>query len=534
MIALLINKKVRQHSLTLFVRILHVSLSDCSINGKWICLSSLMCFFYCLLMAGCQSGKEDPLIVEGRLLAQHYCGNCHQVPSPELLDKDTWVKHVLPAMATNLGLEVYPEGMYYAGSKSTISFNDWQKLITYYQTLAPVKLKPASKPVPALADWAIFSVEKPRLDTTQTAMTTLVKMDTIGHQLYTSDAFRSDLTRWDASLHPTRFRQFNSAVVNADFFRDKGGKERGAFTTLGTMRAADIARGELVSLNLDSSQKADSSALAVDLPRPLQSVPVDINKDGRMDWVVCGFGHLKGGLYWLKQETNGKFTPQIIRDVPGAIQAITGDFNADGWPDLLVLFAHADEGIWLFSNDKKGGFVEQNLLHFPSVYGSTSFQLVDFNKDGKLDIIYTCGDNSDYSRILKPYHGLYIFLNQGDLRYKQTYFYPINGCSKAIATDLDQDGDIDIATIAFFADFLHNPSEGCLLFEQKGLMELQPHAMPVSTFGRWICMDIADIDQDGDQDVVLGNFSKTFIIQEGLTPLWNAHLPLVVLKNQTR
>ena len=511
-----------------------VGLSRQSISRQLIGLPLFTCFALFIAVAGCQSTQEDPLIMEGRLLAQHYCSNCHQTPSPELLDKDTWVKHVLPAMATNLGLEVYPEGLYYAGSKSAISFDDWQKLTAYYQTLAPIKLKPASKPTPAIDNWGIFTVEKPRLDTTRTAMTTLVKMDTIGHQLYTSDAFRSDLTRWNSALQPTRFRQLNSAVVNADFFRDKEGKEQGTFTTLGTMRAADIARGELVSLNLDGNQQADSSTLAADLPRPLQSVSVDINKDGRMDWVVCGFGHLKGGLYWLKQEANGKFTKQIIRDTPGAIQTTTGDFNADGWPDLMVLFAHADEGIWLFLNNKKGGFTERNLLRFPSVYGSTSFQLVDFNKDGKLDIIYTCGDNSDYSKILKPYHGLYIYMNQDDLRYKQAYFYPINGCTKAVATDFDQDGDLDIATIAFFADFRHNPSEGCLLFEQKESLQFQPHAMPVSTLGRWICMDVADVDQDGDQDVVLGNFSKTFIIQEKITPIWNMHLPLVVLKNKTR
>ena len=151
--------------------------------------------------------------------------------------------------------------------------------------------------------------------------------------------------------------------------------------------------------------------------------------------------------------TQPHFTKLPIREVAGAIQATVGDFNADGWPDLMVLFAHADEGIWLFLNDQKGGFTEQNLLRFPSVYGSTSFQLVDFNKDGRLDILYTCGDNSDYSKVLKPYHGLYIYLNQGNFRYRQAYFYPINGCTKAVATDFDQDGDLDIATIAFFADF---------------------------------------------------------------------------------
>ncbi|MCX6214199.1 VCBS repeat-containing protein [Spirosoma sp.] len=488
-----------------------------------------------ILIGSCQSGQEnDPLVAEGKRLAEQHCGNCHLVPAPQLLDKGTWTKHVLPAMASNLGLEVYPDGLYYAGPNAAISFDNWQKLIAYYQTLAPETLKPANKPEPVRDDWAMFSLEKPQPDTTKTAMTTLVAMDTIGHQLYTSDALRSDVTRWDKHLNPTLFRQFNSAAVDAQFFRDERGQERSLFTTLGTMQAADIARGELVSLGLTASKGTDLSTIAMQLPRPLKSLPVDVNKDGLTDWVVCGFGHTTGGLYWLKQQPNHQFTKMTIKEVPGASQAITGDFNSDGWPDLMVLFAHADEGIWLFQNDKKGGFTEKNLLRFPSVYGSTSFQLVDFNKDGKLDILYTCGDNSDYSKIMKPYHGLYIYLNQGNFAYKQAYFYPINGCTKAIATDFDKDGDLDIATIAFFADFKNNPAEGFLYLEQQKPLQFQPHAVPVSAYGRWICMDVNDIDQDGDADIVLGNFSKTFVIQEGLKPTWDTHLPLIVLKNKTQ
>ncbi|MVM40569.1 VCBS repeat-containing protein [Spirosoma sp. HMF3257] len=491
-----------------------------------------------IAVSSCQSGSkaalDNPIIAEGKQLAQQHCASCHQLPAPELLDKETWVKHVLPAMAPNLGLEVYPDGLYYAGSKAAISYENWQKLIAYYQTLAPEALKPADKPEAVVADWALFSLEKPQADTSQTAMTTLVAMDTIGHKLYSSDAFRSDLTRWDLHLKPTLFKQLNSAVVSARFFRDATGNERAAFTTLGTMRAADISKGELIMVSPTAQSTTDSVTVATELPRPLQSVAADVNKDGLTDWVVCGFGHLKGGLYWLKQQKNHQFTRLPIREIPGAIQAEIGDFNADGWPDLMVLFAHADEGVWLFLNDRKGGFTERNLLRFPSVYGSTSFQLVDFDKDGRLDMLYTCGDNSDYSKVLKPYHGLYIYLNQGDFRYKQTYFYPINGCTKAVATDFDQDGDLDIATIAFFADFKDNPSESCLFFEQQKPLQFRPHALPVSSYGRWICMDVNDVDQDGDADLVLGNFSKTFIIQEGLKPTWDTHLPLIVLRNKKR
>lgn len=488
-----------------------------------------------IFLGNCQSGQENnPLIAEGKQLAEQHCGNCHLVPSPELLDKETWVKHVLPAMAPNLGLEVYPGGLYYASQKAALSFENWQKLIAYYQTLAPQALKPADKPEAAANGWAMFSLEKPAPDTTQIAMTTMVAVDTIGHQLYTSDAFRSDLTRWDQRLKPSLFRQFNSAAVDAQFFRDDKGRERSLFTTLGTMQAADIAKGELVSLTMNGKTGTDSAVIATQLPRPLTSVPVDVDKDGLTDWVVCGFGHNTGGLYWLKQQSNHQFVKRPIKEVPGASQAVTGDFNKDGWPDLMVLFAHADEGIWLFQNDKKGGFSEKNLLRFPSVYGSTSFQLVDFNNDGRLDILYTCGDNSDYSKVMKPYHGVYIYLNEGNFTYKQAYFYPINGCTKAIATDFDQDGDLDIATIAFFADFKNNPTEEFLLFEQQQPLQFRPHAPPISSFGRWICMDVDDIDRDGDADIVLGNFSKTFVIQEGLKPSWDTHLPFVVLKNKTR
>lgn len=496
--------------------------------------------FATLLVAigSCYSGGDtalnDPVIAEGQQLAQQHCGTCHLIPSPDLLDKETWVKHVLPAMAPNLGLEVYPGGVYYAGQKAAITFDKWQKLIAYYQTLAPAKLEVSSPPTPATNDWAVFSLQKPQTNTTQVAMTTMVSVDTIGHQLYSSDALRSDLSHWDPHLRPTLFKQLRSAAVHATFFRDDKGNERGLLTSLGTMRAADIAKGELITVDLSGKRGADSSAIATDLPRPLQSIPADFNKDGLMDWIVCGFGHLRGGLYWLKQQPNHTFSKLPIKEIAGASQATVGDFNADGWPDLIVLFAHADEGVWLFLNNKKGGFTERNLLRFPSVYGSTSFQVVDFNKDGLLDLLYTCGDNSDYSKILKPYHGLYVYLNQGDFRYKQAYFYPINGCTKAIAADFDQDGDLDIATIAFFADFQRNPAEGCLYFEQQKLLQFRPHALPVSTYGRWICMDVNDVDQDGDADIVLGNFSKTFIIQEGVKPTWDTHLPLIVLKNKTR
>lgn len=47
----------------------------------------------------------------------------------------------------------------------------------------------------------------------------------------------------------------------------------------------------------------------------------------------------------------------------------------------------------------------------------------DFNGDGKLDIVYVNGDNFDYSRVLKPYHGIRILENDGKNNFHERYFF---------------------------------------------------------------------------------------------------------------
>ena len=97
----------------------------------------------------------------------------------------------------------------------------------------------------------------------------------------------------------------------------------------------------------------------------MQTISADFNKDGLLDYVTCGFGRNIGGLYLFIQQKDHSYKKTIVRDAPGGEQIVTGDFNNDGYPDLMCLFAQADEGIWMFLNDKKGGFTTKNILHFP-------------------------------------------------------------------------------------------------------------------------------------------------------------------------
>src|SRR6185295_6044313 len=101
---------------------------------------------------------------------------------------------------------------------------------------------------------------------------------------------------------------------------------------------------------------------------------------------------------------------------------------------------------YLLINKGNDQFDTREILRFPPVYGSSYFELDDFNKDGFKDILYTCGDNADYtSDVLKNYHGIYIYLNDGRNNFSQKYFFAMHGCFKAMARDFDKDGDLDIA-----------------------------------------------------------------------------------------
>lgn len=470
-------------------------------------------------------------IAEGRDAAQKHCSTCHLPVEPALLDKETWKNRVLPAMAQYFGIEVWQKNQYFAAERAVMPIAEWMKIVAYYDSLAPAHLPAARPPVPVRNDWAGFTVKTPASDTSRLATTTMVAIDSADRAIYTSSSEMPALVHWDKDFGKIIKGSLSSPAMHMLFSASRAP----IVTVVGEMRAYDVAQGELGSLKPPGEY--DPAPFVTGLRRPLHTSAADFNRDGKTDYVVSAFGHNQGGLYVLRQMQDGKFEKIPVREVAGATQSITGDFNKDGRPDIIALFAHAQEGIWLFTNDRKGGFSEKPLLRFPPVQGSSSFQLADFNRDGLPDILYTAGDNSDYSRILKPYHGIYIFLNKGDFQFEKNWFYPVNGATKAMTADFDGDGDLDIASIAFFADLLHNPAEKFLYFRNESSksgtdLKFQPFSPPVAQYGRWICMDVNDWDGDGDPDIVLGNYSKGFLNQETVKADWNVYLPFVVLVSE--
>jgi hypothetical protein len=235
----------------------------------------------------------------------------------------------------------------------------------------------------------------------------------------------------------------------------------------------------------------------------------------------------------MENKGNGGFLRHVIKSAPGAIRAYVEDYNKDGLPDIWVLFAQGSEGIFLYTNKGGGSFAEREILNFPPVNGSSYFEMFDFNKDGKADIVYTCGDNADYSAIFKPYHGVYVFINDGNYNFEKKFFFHINGCFKAIARDYDQDGDTDIAAISFFADYVNKPEEGFVYLTNEGGYKFSPYSFPEAQEGRWLTMDAGDINGDGKVDLVLGNFSIGPVMSKSKNE-WKKGPPFIVLQNTAR
>ncbi|MBB5395450.1 VCBS repeat-containing protein [Mucilaginibacter sp. AK015] len=491
------------------------------------------------VLDGCKSKTNAPYkltgdtIADGKYLVEKHCTKCHALVPANTLTKDVWRMHVLPGMAKYLGISTYGPD-FFKDPKDTggISIVNWQAIVDYYKKLAPDTLLPAKRPVALVNDWAGFTLKKPAR-VNDICFTTMVAASPATGKIYTSDVMSAQLTEWDEQFTSTKVADMPSPAVDASFIKDEHGIDKAIIACIGRMDLVDFPNGRVFSVNL-SGGKQTPEQIALDLPRPVQTVSADFDKDGKMETVICGQGNFKGGVFLLKQGADKAYKQFTISERPGAVQAVAQDFNNDGYPDIMVLFGSGDEGLTLFLNDKKGGFTDRELLRFPPVYGSTSFQLADIDHDGNLDLLYTCGYNFRDSRILKPYHGLYIYKNTGDFNFKQTWFYPINGATKVIAADFDKDGDLDIATIAFFADMKNNPAEEFIYFEQEKPMQFKPHAVPVSKYGRWMTMDVSDLNKDGKPDIILGNYASGFLFQPNFSPSWDERQPFIVLENHIK
>ncbi|MBL7817142.1 MAG: VCBS repeat-containing protein [Saprospiraceae bacterium] len=459
-----------------------------------------------------KSKNDSDTIILGRRLALQYCQSCHIFPEPDLLDKKTWTKNVLPNMGLRLGLKdagknpysdlaeedvkvlkelaIYPE-------IPVLTKEEWTEIVHYYEQSAPsVLISINAQSYTILNNLPQFKPQFLTLFSKKTPQTTLLKFDKATSQLYIGDA-QNELYITDSSFRLKETWQIASPTTDINFAKDK----KPQLLTIGTIRPSDQKQGQLTSLDT-----TDKNYNIQNLQRPVCVVTSDLNKDGKEDRIIAQFGNNSGKLSWFDAGDSQK--EHVLKTVPGARRVEVHDMNGDNKPDIVALMAQAYEEVVIFYNQGRGKFREKKVLQFPPVYGVSYFEMVDFNNDGALDILLTNGDNWDYSAIKKPYHGVRIYLNDGRDNFKESFFFSLFGTSKAVARDFDKDGDLDIAVTAFYTD-LDQPEHSFLYLQNEGNLTFTPFSTPEAAYGKWLTMEVGDFDKDGDDDIILGSYFHT-------------------------
>jgi hypothetical protein len=252
--------------------------------------------------------------------------------------------------------------------------------------------------------------------------------------------------------------------------------------------------------------------------------------------VVSAYGNILGNFSWYRQLGPGRYEQHVILDRPGAIRCELRDFDGDGRRDVAVLMAQGKEAFEVLFNEGGGKFSELPALEQHPAWGYAGFQLADFDADEQLDLVTANGDNGEYPSCLKAYHGVRLYLNRGRAGFKQVFFYPQNGAFCVVTRDFDRDGDLDIASAAYFPDYVRSPEESFVYLENLGGFRFRPFSFPAAQLGRWLVMTAGDVDGDGDEDLVLGAANRTpYGVPKELSARWEKEGPsILILKNRGR
>ena len=463
----------------------------------------------------------------GQELAGVYCSSCHLEPTPDILTKKSW-EVALAYMGYMLGmddidyLDDHPDfAQENVKSKRTylvkenmipnaplLSEGDWAALRNYYVESASTEPPPQVGKPPLAWELPQFRIVQSdyRADP---AVTTMVHIREETSEAYIGDAvahtlavlgsdgqLKSKPSRFGPAMSPVGIEFVDDAAYVAsigDIFGLQSSAEK----------VATISRLSLVDQSIDP---ASITVVIDDLYRMACMDTADLNGDGIIDFVVCGFGTRQGNVAWYESQSDGSYREHVLIDRPGAVTAAFHDFNGDQNLDIAVLLSDAREGMYILINNGANQFESTTVFETHPSYGHTLFELQDFNSDGLMDILTVNGDNVDADpyNTLKNFHGVRIYLNRGDLRFEEAYFYPMYGAFGARAADFDNDGDLDIAAISFYPDFEIEKRESFVYLQNNGEMEFSAHTTPELVNGRWMTLGVGDLDTDGDVDIVLG------------------------------
>ncbi|MCI4669134.1 MAG: CRTAC1 family protein, partial [Bacteroidia bacterium] len=224
----------------------------------------------------------------------------------------------------------------------------------------------------------------------------------------------------------------------------------------------------------------------------------DFDNDGCMDlFVVNGnWPESNEPNKLFRNNCDGSFSqynhPVFALDRFKSVNAAWGDFDQDGWLDLMVGNA-GNQSINVYHNDGRGGFDQVINDAILNTIGSNKAYWLDLNEDGWLDIYLA--NNSGPDKYIR---------NLGNGKWNSCFVseavpFENNGWSTTgiTAADIDLDGDMD---------YFHSSRRTSSLYINLGggrfrlAKEQSPSKINSYSSGALF----ADMDNDGDPDLLVG------------------------------
>ena len=438
-------------------------------------------------------------------LTQRYCGGCHQVPSPSLLPRHSWprvIDSMVELAKTRTGQDVIPadavphiKALYYGSSPEQLAS------LPYIDDPHPAMSWSSERVGDGVGIPQILNIQRVALD------------NDAKFNFLVSDGERGELRllQTDGGENP-QWRESTIAEIElpitaraVDFNGD--GRQDILVADLGEFAPSGVLAGKIFLLQQTPKSGYEKQLLIHQLGRVTDVQALDLDDDGDLDIAVSVFGGAGiGEVFWLENQGGGDYQKRPLLGLSGALNITPADLNGDGKMDLITLLAQEYETMVAFVNQGDGRFERVDLVSAGHpLFGATSMNVEDLNRDGKPDIIFTNGDAFDTQTDPKPYHGVQWLENKGDMQFAAHDIGRFYGAANAAVADMDGDGDPDIVVSSWTNYWDDEKRQSLIWYENTGDLTFQPR--PISDEYRGVVpLELVDITGNGRLDIITGAF----------------------------